>query len=221
VAKLSQARKDFNRVKRENEARVILGISGPGDGLGGDFSGGVRFNPIDPWVPIPAPILPDPRGPMFFPDNGSGITVEEGIRIGQGIVDQFPGLFPGGPTTLIPSGCTPPLVMDTNQRCVFPGSPGDVSVNGTAGGGGQVVMGRYGAAMAPAAEAVVVRRCLPGQVLGKDNNCYEHLTRKERKWPKPRKPLGTTGELNAVDRATRVSKRVKSNNKKLKKLGLL
>lgn len=110
----------------------------------------------------------------------------------------------------------PPLCFD-----VQPGG-------GTTGGGvvvtqGEAVMGRYGAALQPMTRTQTVARCLPGMVLGNDGLCYNRrdLRKDERKWVPGRKPLLTGGDLNAISRAARAARRVKTQQKRLEKLGLL
>jgi len=63
-----------------------------------------------------------------------------------------------------------------------------------------------------------VRRCNRWSVLGKDGWCHpkKNISNKEREWPKPRKALGTPGELNAVSTASRFAKRLVANEKKLR-----
>jgi len=40
-------------------------------------------------------------------------------------------------------------------------------------------------------------------------------------WPKPRRPLLTSGDLNAISKAARAAARMKVQQKRLQKLGLL
>jgi hypothetical protein len=65
-----------------------------------------------------------------------------------------------------------------------------------------------------------VRRCLPGHVLGKDKLCHSKsdISNKNRLYPKPRRPLGTSGDLNAVSKASRFGRRLVANQNKLKNL---
>jgi len=113
------------------------------------------------------------------------------------------------------------------ERCVTAGIQGSVQrflpggATGTLSDAyGEAVLGRYGVALAPAQVGQVtsmktgitnpILRCPPGMILGKDNLCYESLTKKERKWAKPRKPLLTGGDMNALARV----KRIRNNLKK-------
>jgi len=118
--------------------------------------------------------------------------------------------------------CQPPLVLDQDGvTCVFPGSPADISLGGALGG--VTVMGRYGAAMVPETEQRLHRECLPGMVLGDDNNCYNRrdLKNSERKYPKGRAPLLTGGERNAITKAARAARKIQRTEKQLRKLGML
>lgn len=84
---------------------------------------------------------------------------------------------------------------------------------------GEARLGRYGVALVPAQVGQVaslrtgmvnpILRCPRGMVLGKDNLCYDSLTKTQRKWPKPRKPLFTGGDLNALTRANKLKEKAK------------
>lgn len=78
-------------------------------------------------------------------------------------------------------------------------------------------------ATAPFRETQVVRRCGRGNVLGIDGLCYDRklLRKDQRMWPPGRKPLLTGGDLNAISRAARAAGRMKTQQKRLQKLGLL
>jgi len=62
-----------------------------------------------------------------------------------------------------------------------------------------------------------VRRCPRGMVLGKRGWCHSKIANKDRMYPKPRKALGTAGDLNAVTKAKAFSTRLVNNQKSLKK----
>lgn len=150
---------------------------------------------------------------------GSGTIIREiDKRLSGG--DDFPGSgrsFNGG------SGCTPPLVPDQSGICVFPGSPGDRSTgpSGTAvvKAGGSMV----GNGMTPEIRTTTTRRCPRGMVLGTDNLCYRKgsIAKRDRKWVPGRKPLLTGGELNAIAKAERAARKMRTQQKRLQKLGLL
>jgi endonuclease/exonuclease/phosphatase (EEP) superfamily protein YafD len=60
-------------------------------------------------------------------------------------------------------------------------------------------------------------------VLGNDGLCYNRrdIRKSDREHVPGRKPLLTGGDLNAITRAARAARRVKVQQKKLEKLGLL
>lgn len=84
-----------------------------------------------------------------------------------------------------------------------------------AGGGG----GMGGST--PGVQATQRRTCFTGMVLGRDGLCYDKraIRNSDRMWPKARRPLGTPGELSAVSKASRFGKRLKTTEKRLKRLG--
>lgn len=108
-------------------------------------------------------------------------------------------------------------------KCVDLTPGGDVSGGGLVLSTGEAVLGRYGAALVPMRRTLEVARCLRGMVLGTDNLCYNRrdLRKDERKWAPGRKPLLTGGDLNAISRAARAAARVKVQQRRLEKLGLL
>lgn len=150
--------------------------------------------------------------------GGGGGTVVPGTG---GVVPGTP-LVPGQPAQgSCPDGTFrfPPLIGPCVD--IVPGGP-------TQGAGvvlsfGEAVMGRYGAGLVPAMRSVTVNRCPPGAVLGKDNICYNRrdIRRDERKWVPGRRPLLTGGDLNAISRAARAAGKMKTQQKRLQKLGLL
>jgi len=127
---------------------------------------------------------------------------------------------PGG---WISNGCSWPMRPDpVTGDCKFfvgdqPGSEG----GGV--GGGNAVMGRYGAAMVPDARPSLTLDCLPGMVLGKDRLCYNKgdITNKERRWPKGRAPLLTGGERNCITKASRAAKKIERTTKQLQRMGMI
>jgi len=135
-------------------------------------------------------------------------------EICQGVGDIFLG--DDEPTILDPLGpglngadplCGPGFVLDQSGICVAIGSPGDIST-GISGGEGQAVNGRFGAALTPTITQEIVRRCLPGQLLGKDNLCYEKLDQDEKKYRTPPKPLATSAEVKTLQKAQRIRGRI-------------
>jgi len=90
-------------------------------------------------------------------------------------------------------------------------------------GGGDAIMGRYGAGYTPDVDQRVHLNCLPGDVLGTDNICYpkRSLRNDERKYPRGRRPLLTGGEMRAISIASGAARRVARTQKRLQKLGML
>ena len=131
--------------------------------------------------------------------------------------------IPGGDEDVVPGGggCTPPLVEDEDGQCRSPGSPADIDVGGAMGG--SAVMGRYGAALAPATDLILHRDCLPGMVLGDDNLCYNRgsIRNSDRKWPRGTRPLGTPGEMAALRKAATFGRRMETTVKRMQKIGVL
>jgi len=132
------------------------------------------------------------------------------------IPGRDPETVPGGA-----GGCTPPLFRDVDGQCRSPGSPADIDVGG--GMGGAAVMGRFGAALAPATDMILHRDCLPGMVLGNDNLCYNKgsIRNRDRKWPRGARPLGTPGEMAALRKAASFGRRMETTVKRMQKIGIL
>lgn len=149
---------------------------------------------------------PPPPPPPPPPQTGGSVWAN--------LANRIPGIVSSQPSV-----CQPPLVMDVDGQCRAPGSPADVSVGG--GMRGIVVEGVYGPALTPETENTVVRRCPPGFHLGHDDLCYEKLYKGERKWPAPRKPLLSGGDLNAIAKARRAAKRLEARTGALEEMGML
>lgn len=116
-----------------------------------------------------------------------------------------------GGTALV---CDPPLVPnDRGTFCEFPGSP--------AGGVGEALMGRFGAALEPSFFTINQRRCLPGMILGKDKLCYNMgaISNKERLWPKGPAPLLTGGEMSAIRKAAGAAKKFQRAGGRMRAIG--
>lgn len=134
-----------------------------------------------------------------------------------------------GRQSLVPgaAGACPGLfsVRGPDGRCInlgsaLPGGDPFITPQFEDGQAGQPVLGRFGPAMTPVALPQTRLRCLPGQVLGRDNLCYEELKRKERKWAPPTRPLLTGGEVSALTKAASASGRIQTKIKALRKSGL-
>jgi hypothetical protein len=189
-------------------------------------------------------------GPYVIPGGGSGFSSPIDIRGGiegavagatqpgggwvQAGVGFLGGLFNQGGGSETPSGSPtvpgfvagggtcPDGTISILGRCLNkPG--GQLTGGGMFIGGGEAVLGLYGAAMAPAVQTRAHRTCIPGMVLGKDGLCYNksQLRKSERAHVPPRKPLMTGGDLNAISRAARVARSVERQTKRLQSLGMI
>jgi len=122
----------------------------------------------------------------------------------------------GGVLGLGDGACPEGTVLSDSGKCVSPISP-----FGASEARGEAVMGRFGPGQIAGSRITDVATCGRGMVLGKDGICYDHLANKDRLYPRGRRPLLTGGEMRAISIAARAATRVKSNNKRLLKLGLL
>jgi len=107
------------------------------------------------------------------------------------------------------AGCPSGYVPDGKGGCRIQGIgsylPGDV---GRQDFGWQPVAGMYGIGASPIAVARTTRACPPGFVLGKDGVCYDRLPRSARAHNPGTKPLLTGGDVNALNRARSLQKRI-------------
>lgn len=149
-------------------------------------------------------------GDFVFGEN-DGSTIPSGDTV-----------IPGGLTTDGTSGDCPGIfsVRGPNGVCI---NLGDLGPGGDPAVTGQVPSNGAGVHRgdhAPAVFTTTRRRCRKGSVLGTDFLCHEKrdIRNNQRLYPKPRAPLGTSGDLNAVTKAARFGRRLKSNEKKLRKL---
>jgi len=138
----------------------------------------------------------------------------------------------GQPVTRLAAGVRCPQGQTKNSRgvCATP-SPGLVGmaqrlVRGGASGfepAGPRFGANAGGAYEPMIEATSVRRCFPGDVLGRDGFCYARTAIKnsDRMYPKGRKPLGTPGELAALSKAASFGRRMETTVKRMQKIGVL
>jgi hypothetical protein len=69
------------------------------------------------------------------------------------------------------------------------------------------INGRFGQGARPVAVQATHLACPSGMVLGKDNICYDHLARTNRKWNPGHKPLLTGGDMNAIRKTKSLEKR--------------
>lgn len=144
-----------------------------------------------------------------------------------GCLSTFSAQLGGGGGSFAPNQgqglCVWPARIDpiTGQCKTFVGEQPGGEPGGV--GGGQAVMGQYGAAMVPDAEQGITLRCLPGMVLGKDRLCYNKrdISNKERRWPKGTRPLGTPGEMACLRKAASFGRRMETTVKRMQKVGVL
>lgn len=160
---------------------------------------------------------PCPPTPGFTVQRGKDGVCRKNVRKGVWeVVQEGLGLASSGQ-------CRFPLRWDPISRSckafvgLQPGSePGGI-------GGGDAVMGQYGAALTPDVDNVMTLRCLPGMILGKDQLCYNKsdLSNKERRWPKGTRPLGTPGEMACLRKAASFGRRMETTVKRMQKIGVL
>lgn len=174
-----------------------------------------------------------PQAQLNLGDLGEDIArgaVDIGLEwVRNRLIPSSGNVVPTGSNPLVPSGPAVPSQGCPAGQVGYPPLCFDVQPGGaTQGGGmmvtpGEAVMGRYGAALQPQVTARTVARCLPGMVLGNDGLCYNRrdLNRRDRKWIPGRKPLLTGGDLNAISRANRAANKLKTQQKRLQKMGML
>jgi len=89
-------------------------------------------------------------------------------------------------------------------------------------GRGSLVGGGMGG-WAPVEKPTSRADCGRGAVLGYDGACYDkrNIRNSDRMWPRARRPLLTGGDLNCIAKASRAASRMKTQTKRLQKLGML
>lgn len=139
-----------------------------------------------------------------------------------GGIPIFGGIIQSGISSFDDRGrddCGPFQVFDpVKNRCVLglgerPGPDRMPSSNGT---GAALHAGDH----APFIVDRRTRLCLKGHVLGTDGVCHKKsdIRNSDREYPKPTRPIGTSGDINAVTKASAFGRRLKTQKKKLKKL---
>jgi len=120
-----------------------------------------------------------------------------------------PGSFRVGQT------CVDPFAFRQSEMFTPAGPTGTQGPTGTA----MTTTGIY----SPVPDNVVVRRCFPGDVLGKDGFCHKKgsIPNKEREYPRGTKPLGTPGEMAALAKAAAFGRRMETTVKRMQKIGVL
>lgn len=177
---------------------------GPLGAVGGFFGGGGRAPAVGPPPPRA------PSTPMLVPPP------------------SVPGNFdvpPPAPPGFSSGSCVPGFTRGPSGICLATGSPGAVSVGaftGVSSPGTSMVAQPGGLdGQLPSARSSTTLICPPGMVLSKDNRCFNHLARKDRKWNPGRKPLLTGGERNAITKAAGAARKIQRTEKQLQKLGML
>ena len=151
------------------------------------------------------------------PFIGPGDTFLSGGGSGTPGGVTLPPAVPGGSGPLdvqgLAGGCIPPFRRDplTGKCRIFAGT---VSGPDPVAGSG---MG------APAVVQTQRRVCNKGSVLDVNGFCRDKRTirNSDRMYPKPRRPLLTGGDLNCIAKASRAASRMKTQTKRLQKLGML
>lgn len=187
---------------------AIIGLISPGGGSSGRSGSAVVPGSTPdavPGIPIVARPTPSPVDPCA----ARGMTID---RSGRCVPRAGPsGLGPG-------AGFLDPLGLDLGARARDLFAP-------QAPVGPPVGVAMIGAsAVAPFRFTQTVRRCEGrNHVLGSDGLCYDKksIRKDQRMWPPGRKPLLTGGQLNAIAIAARAAGRIKTQTKRLQKLGML
>jgi len=200
---------------------------------------GSGFNPLAAAGAFLAPVRPTPprsavaRASVFteagknlgrstkFGQTQGGRSLIRGIagpRSPAGIALGFGGdcFIPGQKIDPVTGKC----------RFFFGGQegPDDVPLQIGAGlPGGDVVMGRYGAAETPGQMIVNRAVCRPGMIVADDGLCYNksQIRNNQRQWPRGRRPLLTGGDMRAISTAARAGARLERTTKRLQKIGLM
>jgi len=148
-----------------------------------------------------------PREELFFPTS-----------IPRTFVPTVPveSVIPGGERIAGNGRCSPGTIRDRTGLCVAPGSP-----FGAGRLEGDVLMGRFGPAVAADEVLRSIAMCPTGMVLGKDSLCYDRLANRDRKYPRGRRPLLTGGDMRAISRARRAGNRLSTAKEDLVAIGML
>jgi len=208
-------------------SQVIPGISRfsvQGPGFGGPGTGS-PFNPFGP------PFLP------FGDSSGNGGGVAEGdpggicARISDVTLrtacEIAAGIFGGGngkgdsvtADSGVPGGsCGIGFHRDILTGACVPnavGGAGTPTPAETAGATRLHPAGFHGDSI-PSQREIRRRICPRGNVLGKDGWCHSRIANRDRAYPKPRKALGTPGELNALATSKKFARRLVAAEKGIK-----
>lgn len=152
----------------------------------------------------------------LLPEGGTLWNICKGLGDGPGPIP--PGIIPPPPPTT--NQCGPGFTWSVLlQRCIQSGGvPGDPGFDTPAETSlGESIHGPNGHADTIPKQREIRRRVCPkGAVLGKRGWCHDKIANKDRLYPKPRKALGTPGELNALTTSKRFAKRLLAAEKTIK-----
>lgn len=193
--------------------RVAGGIVGFGvaNWAAGGAGRGVSLNSLQPGAP-PAAVLPG-QGEYSSntPDYCNLITNVYARAACVAARGMFGGGGGGGGTAV---QCPPGYRPNGSGGCTIEGMgsylPGDIGRPDVVW---TPVNGRYGAGVSPFKVQSERLWCPPGYKLGKDDTCYECLGKTQRKWNPGTKPLFTGGDMNALRRAQRLKKKLRTAQK--------
>jgi len=196
----------------------------------GEFLGGLIGDAAEDFAEGLVPGAPRPSGQCPPGTSWPGVPFASGVCFPNGIV---PGQNPGGGMQN-PSGspdCIWPWRRDpiTGDCALFlgevPGADPSPGGNGFApqGSGSRIHGEFFHQDSVPKRVSVSVRRCPPGSVLGKDRWCHPKgsIANRERLYPRPTPPLGTSAQMKAITVAGQFGRRLKTKRKTLKKLSNL
>jgi len=139
-------------------------------------------------------------------------------RICKGFGGEGPGIpfDPPPPTNQCGPGFSWSVLL---QKCISDGTmpgdpfPGEIPSPADTGGTTSMHQPNGHADTIPSQREIRRRVCRKGSVLGKDGWCHQHISNKDREYPKPRKALGTPGELNALATSKKFAKRLLAADK--------
>jgi len=234
--------------------RLIAGVAGlisggPGVGVTSFFrGGGPRGQKSPPSLAARGQLTPSGTlSPGTLARMGLDPTTSRNTLVRMGLVPAEcpPGFVDTGRGCVLAAGTPTPGVRGAIERALpfgrtgfggngggngrqkVPGLEGQIErllPFGESGFFGEVVPGRYGAAVTPDVNVEVQVLDCPGNlVLGDDDLCYKKrdLRKDQRKWPPARKPLLTGGDLNAIAKANRAATKLQDKQKQLQDMGML
>lgn len=189
---------------------ALIGVGRAGTAAAAAYFGGSALLPYFQRLQPGSGPSPLPGNQTYGPTSTSYCSLISDVRL-RAACEAASMIFGGGSPGsggLQGSTCPTGYHRGANGECVIdgPGSwlPGDVGRPDVIW---SAVNGRYGAGLTPVMVQRHTLQCPAGFKLGKDNVCYESLSKKERKWNPGTKPFMTGGDLNAVARVKRLKTR--------------